>query len=52
MHEEKQFPFPFDTSRPIPLGKENTHVLHQPSDVIPRAGWIHDIDAVSAQENL
>ena len=52
MPEEKQLPFPFDTTRPIPLGKDNTHVLHQPSDVIPRAGWIRDIDAVSAQENI
>jgi hypothetical protein len=52
MPEEKQFPFPFDTTRPILLGKDNTHVLHQPSDVTQRAGWIRYFEAVIAQENI
>jgi len=52
MPEEKQFPFPFYTTHPIPLGKDITHVLQQPSDVIPREVWIRDIGAISAQENI
>jgi hypothetical protein len=52
MPEEKQFPLPFDTTHSIPLGKDNTHVLHQPSDVTPRAVWIRDINTISAQEKI
>jgi hypothetical protein len=50
--KEKPFPFPLDTTHSIPLVKDNTHVLQQPSDVILRAVWIRDIDTVSAQENI
>ena len=47
MPEEEQSSSPPDTPIPILLGKDNTHLLHQPSDIhvhIPRAFGIRDMD--------
>ena len=48
--EEQSFSPPPDIAIPIPLGKDNTHLLHQPSDIhvhLPRAFGSRDMDTLT-----